>query len=231
MAIRVGSPSWRPIVPEPAILAIDTSTDWAGIALQTDGKVTQRNWEIGRHGTIAIATAIQQLLLGAGATVDQLDACAVAIGPGSFSGLRVGLSLAKGFAFASNLKLIGVPTLQIALARVPEGKTGVAVLRAGRSRLVWARSTSPDGFQSGKLDDLIADLVRAPVEFAVGEIRESDEPELRDRARVTFLPEPDRLRQAADMLPIATERLTRGEIDDPVGLSPLYLQTGPGTAP
>jgi tRNA threonylcarbamoyladenosine biosynthesis protein TsaB len=218
-------------VREPSILAIDTSTDWAGIAVQFDGQVRQRNWEIGRHGTTAMAPAIQELLAEAGCTVDKMDACAVAIGPGSFSGLRVGLSLAKGFAYASDLKLLGIPTLQIALARVPAGTSGVAILRAGRSRLVWARSTSADDVQTGKLDDLIADLVRSPVDLVVGEIRESDEADLRNRTGVVILPVPDRLRQAADMLPIASSRLARGDVDDPIGLTPLYLHAASGAAP
>ena len=215
---------------EPSILAIDTSTDWAGIAVQVDRQIIQRNWEMGRHGTTAMAPAIREILAEAGVTVEQLDACAVAIGPGSFSGLRVGLSLAKGFAFATGLRLIGVPTLEIALARVPDGKDGVAILRAGRSRLVWARSTSPDQFQTGKLADLIADLLTMPVEIVVGEIRESDIEDLAAQTGVTILPAPDRFRHAADMLPIAGASFARGEFADPIALSPRYLHADSGTA-
>jgi tRNA threonylcarbamoyladenosine biosynthesis protein TsaB len=211
------------------ILGIDTSTDWCGIAIQIGDRIVQRNWEVGRHGTTAVAPAIQELLADAGIRVEDLTACAVATGPGSFSGLRVGISLAKGFAFARGVDLIGIPTLEIALARIPAGSSGVAVLRAGRSRFVWAKTTSPDSYRTGKIEDLVNDLRSGPVDIAVGEIRDAEEDALVTNTAITVMPAPDRLRQAGDLLVIASRRLAEGAIADPVSLSPLYLHPGVGT--
>src|SRR4051812_26090853 len=94
------SRSRAPIVVSARILAIDTSTDWCGIAFDNSESVAEQNWQVGRHGTTAIAPVVAELLGKAGLGVSDFDACAVAIGPGSFSGLRVGISLAKGFAAA-----------------------------------------------------------------------------------------------------------------------------------
>jgi len=101
-----------------------------------------------------------------------LAACVVAIGPGSFSGLRVGLSLAKGFALAVGMPLLGIPTFQVTLARIAPDQNGVGVIRAVRSRLVWASNTAPEHVQSGTLPDLITWLMANPVDMLVGEVND-----------------------------------------------------------
>jgi tRNA threonylcarbamoyladenosine biosynthesis protein TsaB len=101
------------------ILAIDTATDWVGLALHDGSSVlAEFGWRSRRTQTIELAPAVAQLWARTGVSAGDLSAIAVAIGPGSYTGLRVGLALAKGMALGQNLPLIGVPTLDIVAAAV-----------------------------------------------------------------------------------------------------------------
>ena len=211
------------------ILAIDTSTDWACVGLRHGGRTVEHNWDVGRHGTTAIAPVIETMLDQAGILVSDLDAVAVAVGPGSFSGLRVGLSLAKGFAMATEIPLIGIPTMAIALARIPEGIRGAAVLRAGRSRLVWATTADPATYVTGKIDDFRAAVAAEEIGLIAGELQSGDAARIAD-AGVHVLGAPDGYRQASDLLDLAEDRLAAGRTDDPIALSPIYLHPGSGPA-
>jgi len=100
-----------------ALLAIDTADRTVGIALLVDGQVVAEYVETSayRH-SVRLFSLIDEALRGAGLTRGDLGAVAVTTGPGSFTGLRVGLATAKGLAFALGLPIVGVSTLE-ALAR------------------------------------------------------------------------------------------------------------------
>ena len=203
------------------VLAIDTSTDWAGVALATPIGIRERNWQVGRDGTVQVPEVIAGLLREAEIRAADLAGCVVAIGPGSFSGLRVGLSLAKGFTLAVGMPLLGIPTFQVTLARTALDQNGVGVIRAGRSRLVWASNTAPDHLQSGTLSDLITWLVNNPVDMLVGEVSDEQADQIRQRIAITIAD--DRLRRASDLLKLGMARFEAGDISDPATLAPLYL--------
>lgn len=95
------------------ILAIETATRLCSVALARDGAVQDvREEESGRHAHAELLNVfIQQLMEEAGYTLAQLDAVAVGIGPGSYTGLRIGLSAAKGLCYALDKPLIGLNTL------------------------------------------------------------------------------------------------------------------------
>lgn len=99
------------------ILNIDTSTSVCSVVLAKDGKVTgkKESNEGGNH-SVLLGIYIDSLLKENGLTVKQLDAIAISMGPGSYTGLRIGISMAKGLCYAADKPLIAVPTLQ-ALAR------------------------------------------------------------------------------------------------------------------
>ena len=86
------------------ILAIDTATRWAGLALH-DGTavIAEHGWRCLNNHTIEMTPAIDDMLKQAGVEPADLSGIAVAIGPGSYTGLRVGLALAKGLALANGL--------------------------------------------------------------------------------------------------------------------------------
>ncbi len=100
------------------ILNIDTSTSVCSVALAKDGKVIalKENNE-GLNHSILLGTYIDELFKETQITPHQLDAVAISMGPGSYTGLRIGVSMAKGLCFGTGKPLIAVPTLQaLALA-------------------------------------------------------------------------------------------------------------------
>ena len=96
------------------ILNIETSTDVCSVALTSEGQILdhRENYEGQTHATL-LSQYVKEMLDYARSREMKLDAVAVSIGPGSYTGLRIGLSEAKGLAFGLELPLIGVNTLQL----------------------------------------------------------------------------------------------------------------------
>ena len=96
------------------ILNIETSTDVCSVALTRDGEVVEHreNYDGHTHSTL-LNVFIDEMLRYAKTREIAIDAIAVSIGPGSYTGLRIGLSEAKGLAFGLNVPLIGINTLKL----------------------------------------------------------------------------------------------------------------------
>ena len=96
------------------ILNIETSTEVCSVALTSEGQVLdhRENYEGQTHATL-LSQYVKEMLDYARSREIKIDAIAVSIGPGSYTGLRIGLSEAKGLAFGLNVPLIGVNTLQL----------------------------------------------------------------------------------------------------------------------
>ena len=214
------------------ILAIDTATDAASIALY-DGErlLNERLWHSHRRHTVELAPRVDELLREQGCSPADLTALAVAIGPGSYTGVRVGLSLAKGIVLALDLPLIGVPTLDVAAyPHVAGGLPVCALAAAGRRRYGWAiyaaGETPPRRVSEWGLGDLtqILEQTNPPLLFT-GELSPEDRARLReawgDDANIT---RPAlSVRRAGALAELAWLRWRAGGVDDPVTLSPIYL--------
>src|SRR5258706_10422134 len=123
------------------LLAVDTSTTQVGLALYDGAQVIgEFAWRSGQRHTVELAPAVADLLARCALTINNVNALGVALGPGSFTSLRVGLALVKGLALARHIPLIGIPTLDILAQAQPTSKLLLAVaIQAGRGRyaLVW----------------------------------------------------------------------------------------------
>lgn len=219
--------------PDPGrpLLAIDTSTMRAGLALYTaEGVLGEVQWAAGRNQTTALMTEIDRLLGQAGLGIADVGALAVATGPGSFNGLRVGLSVAKGLVFACGVPLVGVPTLDAtAYPHTAAGRPVRAVLVAGRGRLVSALYRWRDGalrraseYENSALDGLAATIVEPTL--VCGELDAATAGRLAELAPdASIAPPALRERRAACLAELAWARLGAGDVDDPVTLEPVYL--------
>ncbi len=99
---------------KPLLLAIDTATRFAGLAIYDGEFVLAESWWLSQNNhSVELMPALVRMLDRQNIAAGDLSAVAVAIGPGSFTGLRIGLSVAKGLAVANNIALLGVPTLDI----------------------------------------------------------------------------------------------------------------------
>jgi len=119
------------------LLAVDTSTAQIGLALYDDARVTAESlWQSHQHHTVELAPALAELLKRTGVSIDDIQALGVALGPGSFTALRVGLSFVKGLALARHIPVIGIPSLDVLAGGLPLARLPLAaVLQAGRGRL------------------------------------------------------------------------------------------------
>ena len=124
------------------LLAIDTSTEYASIALSINGELKSKEQDAQRSHAQALLPMIDQLLAEAELNLSQLDAIVYGEGPGSFTGIRIACSVAKGLAFAQNLPLYPVSTLAAIANETFERHDGLhnvlAVIDARMNQLYWA---------------------------------------------------------------------------------------------
>lgn len=217
------------------ILAIDSATRWAGLALH-DGTavIAEHGWRCANNHTIELSPAIDAALRRAGLEPADLAAIAVAIGPGSYTGLRVGLALAKGLALANGLPLIGVPTLDIVAASFGRrDEQLVVVAEAGRRRITaagyawngrWQLAWGPENDTWGELLPKIAE----PTLFA-GEISAEAAKLIRQAGTPLQVERPSRsVRRAGCLAELGWERLRKGDVDDTAVLAPVYMRDPAG---
>ncbi len=121
-------------------LSIDTASEMASVALSDEGVVmAEATWRCRRNHTVELLPAIDRLLTHSAAERSELSAVFVCSGPGQYSGLRVGISVAQGVASGLGLPALGVGRLELdAYGHAAFPGPIVAVHRAGRGDLAWA---------------------------------------------------------------------------------------------
>lgn len=217
------------------LLAIDTSTQEVGVAIY-DGErvISEMMWLSKQFHTVELAPTVYALLDRIGITTQDIHILAVALGPGSFTGLRIGLAFAKGMALAGHADVVGVPTLDILAAAQPvTDKPLVAVLHAGRGRLAagWYRNHSESWSAVGQLKILsvqdLATSIKSPTHVC-GELTGEERRVLgRKRKNVILASPAQSLRRPSFLAELGWRRWQKGKIDDPASLTPQYLQNDP----
>ena len=221
-------------------LVIDTATSRLSLALLADGELTgELTWWSKQNHTAELIPSLNYLLDRAGIGLDDLRGIIVAKGPGSFTGLRVGVTTAKGLAISKGVPVVGIGTLEArAYPYLGMGVQVCALQDAGRSEVAAAvfqgtrcdfRATLSEHITSvsdlcGKLPrpavlcGEISDETRTSVEEALG-----GDAMLTDTRGLTY--------RAACVGQLGRARLSRGEVDDPSTLQPLYLRRPSITRP
>ncbi|MGR2803522.1 tRNA (adenosine(37)-N6)-threonylcarbamoyltransferase complex dimerization subunit type 1 TsaB [Vibrio harveyi] len=148
------------------ILAIDTATENCSVALLVNDRVISRSEVAPRDHTKKVLPMVDEVLKEAGLTLQDLGALAFGRGPGSFTGVRIGIGIAQGLAFGADLPMIGVSTLA-AMAQASyrlHGATDVAVaIDARMSEVYWARYTRQENGEWAGVD---AECVIPPARLA-----------------------------------------------------------------
>lgn len=210
------------------LLAIDTSTRYAGVALADGGRVVScRSWHSAVNHTAELMPAVAQTLAAAALTVKDLEGIAIALGPGGFSALRVGMSVAKGLAIAAGRPLVGVGTLD--LEAWPYGESGLpvcALLDAGRGEVAAATFAAgqrrrPD--RIGPPAELLADVAELTLFCGEGLPPHAEmlRQRLGSRAVIAGSVPAGRLYALAAL---GQRRLENGDVDDVATLQPYYLR-------
>jgi tRNA threonylcarbamoyladenosine biosynthesis protein TsaB len=126
------------------LLALETSTEYCSVALWQDGAVSQRCELVGQKHSEVLMAMLDELLQDAGVKIKQVDGIAFGKGPGSFTGVRIACGVAQGLALGTDVKVVGVCTLQ-ALAEASGKEKVIAALDARMSELYFAAYEKRNG--------------------------------------------------------------------------------------
>ncbi len=213
------------------LLAVDTSTSWIGLALYDGVRVRgEMTWESRSHHTVELTPSVNELFQRCGAKAGDLQALGVAIGPGSFTSLRIGLALVKGMALALRIPVVGVPTLDALAAAIPLRDTQLAaLLKAGRGRLalVWYEVSDGKWKSRGEpqvttAEELVLKLNKPTL--VAGELNADERQVLSRRRKNAIMVSPAQsLRRPSYLAEIAWDRWQRGQVDEVISLAPIYL--------
>jgi tRNA threonylcarbamoyladenosine biosynthesis protein TsaB len=220
------------------LLALDTSTYQAGVGVSVEGRVLQRTWYSRNNHGSEVLSAAESLLREAGSSLREVERVAVALGPGGFSALRVGIATAKGLALARDLPLAGISTYDIEAARWwPQEHPLAVVIDAGSSGVAWTLYEPALGARLPTADLRRGSGIATPEGLAtalpgnavfcgeaVGRLTE-----VVDRARLLVADGPSR--RPADLVRLAEARFAAGDVDDPARLVPFYARQPSITRP
>ena len=217
-------------------LAIDTCTDTAGIAL-FDGEriVSELVWIAGRNQTTELTPTLGYLLEKSHVEKSDLEGIAVAKGPGSFNGIRVGMSIAKGLALTLNIDLVSATSLEIhAFPYFNTGNGVCSVIEMGRGEIAAIIFEKDHSIADSKIEpellspENLADQISVPTIFCgtiSSSMRDLIELNLGDLALFPSGPLPHR--NAGDLAYIGYKKIKSGFKEDAASLAPVYVRKPP----
>lgn len=214
-------------------LAIDTSTETASIALSSEGVVVaELTWNVGRNHTAELMPNLIYLLHQTKSDLKDMNGLIVAKGPGSFNGLRVGMSVAKGLAFALSAPLVSISTLEV--EAWPHAATALPIcpiLNAGRGEIATALFQIRRGKWRRLLEEHITTLDSLLTEIKgrtilCGKIPHEVVSQLGERLgdKALLVEGAGALRRAGYLAELGWRRLKEGDFDHSPTLQPLYLR-------
>lgn len=214
------------------LLALDTSTRFASIALYNEfGVQGEHTWHVEQNHTEDLMPHVVALMAAAHIVPATLTGVVVALGPGSFNGLRVAMSAAKGLAIALHIPIVGFSTLEtmayqhgslsLPVRPILEGggpELATALYRVTRNH--WAQMEEPHLATV----DAICEATTQRTLFC-GEISPALATEFRQRLENAIIAPPAaNARRAGYLAELGWYRIRDGNVDDPGALQPLYLR-------
>lgn len=215
------------------ILGLDTATWRASVGLRIDGELIceQSRTADGNHA-VSLLSLIDEVLQAGGCAARDLDAVAVSGGPGSFTGLRIGLSVAKGLTYATGAGLVAVPTLEALARTVAHLEGNLCPLLDARKGELYAACfrAAASGLQRLTADLLVTPeallQILPPPCVILGDAVGPYGAFLRQHlgARVTLLPSDAHGPSGGVVAAMGEERLQAGPPDDLPVLEPCYIR-------
>ncbi len=215
------------------VLGVDTSTMTAGIGIVDEDEIlVEVKFSVKITYSEILLSCIDQALKNVGLKINQMDGYAVSIGPGSFTGLRIGLSTLKGLSFATGKPLASVPSLDaLAYLSLYCQHPVVTMLDAKKDQVYAAIYETRDGKlkrQSEYLVIDVEDLVKRISQKAlfVGPGAKLYQKRLIEllKDRTCFSLAEQSLASGATVALLGSKKLILGQIEDIVGLEPMYLR-------
>lgn len=219
------------------ILAIETSTMLGGIAITDElCLIAEVRLNVKSTHSERLMTEIDHVLKQAGLSVSDIDVFAVAIGPGSFTGLRIGLSTVKGFSYATGKPIVSVPTLEALAWNFPYCGYPVCTMLDARKKEVYTAlfKWENEGFirlideVSIKVNDLLENIKLFSSEKVVftgdGALLYRDKIiEVMGEKAIFASPE-KMVPSPSNVASIGIKKALKGEFSEPISLVPFYIR-------
>jgi tRNA threonylcarbamoyl adenosine modification protein YeaZ len=214
-------------------IAIDTSTGIAGLAIMQDGMViAELNWRCDQNQTVQLLPNLNYLLDRNGLDIKSTDCVIVARGPGSYNGLRVGISTAKGIAYSLGIPVIGISTLEAEACQYADtGLPVCPVLNAGREEIATATYQKKEsGWQKvaeerlTTVEALCSEIVDKTL--FCGEYLPSVSVMIKERLgeKAVIVSPVSGIRRAGFLAELGLKRFEAGDYDDTTTLQPSYFR-------
>ncbi len=220
------------------ILAIETSTMLGGIAIMDDlsGLIAEVRLNVKSTHSERLMTEIAHVLKQAELKVSDIDVFAIAIGPGSFTGLRIGLSTVKGFSYATGKPIVSVPTLEALAWNFPYCRHPVCTMLDARKKEVYSALFK---WEDGEFTRLI-DEVSIRINRVLEDIKLSSDKKVvftgegailyKDKiievmGNKAIFASPEKIVPSpANVASIGIKKAIKGEFSEPVSLVPFYIR-------
>ena len=215
------------------ILAIDTSTKTGSVALTDDDRIiaeTLLNIEVTHSETLL--PAIENLFRKSGTSLGEIELLALTLGPGSFTGIRIGVSTMKGFAFALGKPVAGVSTLEAMAYNFPLARPEITPLLDARRGEIYSADFK---WHKGGLERLSEDRALSPETILTrkrgktifvgdGLVRIGDRLKSSLGEKALFAPPSKSCIRGSIIADLALKKYDKGEILDPAAFTPAYLR-------
>ena len=213
------------------LLAIETATRQLGVALLNEEHILSSYELLADYPhAVELPGAVQRVLKAARLTLHDIEAIAVDIGPGSFTGLRIGLAFVKALAFPQQQPLIGVPSLDVLAAQLPYAPRPVCPILDARQGNVYAalyhhqadQPATHTDYLLAPIDEVLTLITEPTIFLGDGCVAYRDHI-LARCPEAQFAPAEWWLPNASTLARLGLERAREGRRDDPATLIPMYL--------
>lgn len=220
------------------ILAIDTSTMLGGIAIMDESRlIAESRLNVKTTHSERLMTEIDHCLKQSGFAISDIDVFGVAIGPGSFTGLRIGLSTVKGFSYATKKPIVSIPTLEALAWNFPYSRYPVCPMLDARKKEVYAALFK---WEDGNFTGLISETSIKPEDLIRKALTITSDNKLiftgegvilyRDKImeimgeKAIFPPPEKMVPSPANVASLGLKKALRGEFSEPISLIPIYIR-------
>jgi len=213
-------------------LSIETSSRQLAVAVSEGAKPKASYELLGQYPhSVELSGAVSRVLKEAGTTIAQCEAIIIDIGPGSFTGLRIGLAFAKALAFPSKKPLVGVTSFDVLAAGLPYVPQQVCVILDARQKNVYAACFRLQGdnpvrqsdYVLGPIDEALSVIPTDSVILVGDGIEVYREQILKHNPNAFISSEEFWIPRAVTLARLGATRFASGQKDDPATLVPMYL--------
>jgi len=214
------------------ILGIDTTTRFLCLGIYNDTKIYEYNLDLGRRLSALITTTVKRVLDALGWQINDIDYFACGLGPGSFTGLRVGIATVKGFAFSLNKPVAGISTLDILARNAGIAGAYVIPIVDAKRNLIYCSIYRK---RNGKLTR-IKPYMLLTIDELLGQIKIKDntvilgdalslykQKILMNRKNVTVLDKDYWYPNGRNIIDLAIERINSKKVNSAYEIKPVYL--------